>query len=85
MVCCKWIFKKNDALPGEQKVKFKARLVAQGRTQVERVDYTKIFSPVVKHTSIRLLLALVAQFNLELEQFDVKTTLLHGHLEEKSS
>ena len=44
--------------------------------------YSKIFSLVVKQTSIRLLLLVVAQENLELEQLDVKTTFLHGCLNE---
>ena len=42
-----------------------------------------MFSPVVKHSSIRVLLALVAQLNLELVQLDVKTAFLHGKLEEE--
>ena len=42
-----------------------------------------MFSPVVKHTSICILLALVAEFELELTQLDVKTTFLHGDLEEE--
>ena len=46
-------------------------------------DYNEIFSPVVKHISIRLLLAIVAQGDLELEQFDVKTVILHGELEKR--
>ena len=41
----------------------------------------RFFSHVVKHTSIRL--AIVVQFDLELEQMDIKTTFLHGELEEK--
>ena len=61
--------------------KFKARLVVKGFTQVG-VDYTEIFSLVVKYTTIRIIFALVAQFNWELEQMDVKTTFLHGELEE---
>lgn len=43
----------------------------------------KFFSQVVKHLYIRILLALVAQFGLILEQLDVKTTFLHGELEEE--
>ena len=42
----------------------------------------EIFSSVVKHTSIRMLLARVAQFDLELEQIDVKKEFLHGELKE---
>ena len=41
------------------------------------------FSPVVKHTSIRLLLAIMAQGDLKLEQPDVKTIILHDELEER--
>ena len=46
-------------------------------------DYNDVFSLVVKHFSIHFLLALVAQFDLELAQLDVKITFLHGDLEEK--
>ena len=42
-----------------------------------------MFSPVVRHTSIQVLLSLAAEYDMELEQMDVKTTFLHGRLEEK--
>ena len=42
-----------------------------------------MFSPVLKLVSIRVVLALVALLDLELEQLDVKTTFLHGDLDEK--
>ena len=52
--------------------------MAKGYAQKEGIDYNEIFLPVVKHSSIRILLALVAQFDLELVQLDVKTAFLHG-------
>ncbi|KAK9209735.1 hypothetical protein WN944_002103 [Citrus x changshan-huyou] len=47
------------------------------------IDYNEVFSPVVKHTSICILLALVAEYELELTQLDVNTAFLHGDLEEE--
>ncbi|RVW25411.1 Retrovirus-related Pol polyprotein from transposon TNT 1-94 [Vitis vinifera] len=78
IVSCEWIFKTKEGILGVEKV----RLVARGFTQREGVDYNEIFSLVVKHSSIRMILALVADRNMELEQLDVKVTFLHGELEE---
>ena len=46
------------------------------------MDYNEIFSHVVQHTSIRVLLTLVATLDKELEHLDIKTTFVHGKLEE---
>ncbi|GKE72701.1 retrovirus-related pol polyprotein from transposon TNT 1-94 [Tanacetum coccineum] len=62
---------------------FKACLVAKLFTQREGVDFSEVFSPVVKHSSIRVLLAMVALHDMELKQLDVKMEFLHGELEEK--
>ena len=59
------------------------RLVAKGFSQKAGIEFHDIFSPVVKLVSIRILLALVALYDLELEQLDVKTAFLHGDLEEE--
>jgi hypothetical protein len=63
--------------------KFKSRLVAKGYFQVEGVYFSEIFSPIVKLTSIRVLMSLAATFDLEIEQMDVKKTFLHGDMEEE--
>ncbi|KAL0321779.1 UNVERIFIED_CONTAM: Retrovirus-related Pol polyprotein from transposon TNT 1-94 [Sesamum calycinum] len=80
IVDCKWIFKIKQE---NNSSRFKARLVAKGFTQTEGVDYTEIFSPVVKYTTVRIILALVAHYDWELKQMDVKTAFLHGDLHEQ--
>ena len=65
------------------KPRYKARLVARGFTHVQGIDFNEVFSPVVRHTSIRVLLAITAHLDLKLEQMDVTTVFLHGDLEEK--
>jgi hypothetical protein len=76
----KWVYRVKEEHDGSKR--YKARLVVKGFQQKEGVDYTDIFSPVVKLTTIRLVLGIVATENLHLEQLDVKTAFLHGDLEE---
>ncbi|KAG8498113.1 hypothetical protein CXB51_007338 [Gossypium anomalum] len=66
-VRCKWVFKKKEGTPGVEEPRYKARLVAKGYSQIPGVDFTDVFSPVVKHSSIRALLGIVAMHDLELE------------------
>ena len=79
---CKWVFRYKYVSDSE-KPKYKAWLVAKGFKQEYGVDYDEIFSPVVKMTTLRLLLRVVATEDIELEQMDVKTRFLHGDLKEE--
>ncbi|KAH9648425.1 retrovirus-related pol polyprotein from transposon TNT 1-94-like protein [Citrus sinensis] len=83
LVGCKWIYKIKEGVSEAEPARYKARLVAKGFTQREGVDFNEVFSPVVKHNSIRILLSITAYNDLELDQMDVKTAFLHGDLSEK--
>ena len=80
-VGCKWVFKtKRDAKGNIER--FKTRLVAKGFTQKKGIDYKDTFSPFSKKDSLRIIMTLVAHFDLELHQMDVKTAFLNGNLDE---
>ena len=81
-VGCKWVFKLKRDSAGNI-VRYKARLVAQGFSQQHGIDYNETFSPVVRHETIRTLLALAAVQDLEVHQLDVKTAFLNGDLSEE--
>lgn len=55
----------------------------KGFTQKKGVDVDEIFAPVVKMTSVRVILGLAATLDLEVEQMDVKIAFLHSNLEEE--
>eukprot|EP00253_Pinus_taeda_P034183 PITA_34183 len=78
----KWVFKKKKNAKGKVE-KYKARLVAKFYSQEPGIDFRHIFSPVTELASIILLLFIVAAFDFEVEQMDVKTTFLHRDLEEE--
>jgi len=82
LIRCKWIFKRKECISLSEEVRYKARLVTKGYSQIPGIDYNNIFSSVVKHSSIRTLFSIVAMHDYELEQLDVKTAFLHGELEE---
>ncbi|KAK8936121.1 hypothetical protein KSP39_PZI013254 [Platanthera zijinensis] len=78
----RWIFRVKQG-DSSTPPRYKARLVVKGFGQRQGVDFDEIFSPVVKMSSIRVVLGLAARLDLEVEQMDVKTAFLHGDLEEE--
>lgn len=60
----------------------KARLVAKGYSQRPGLDFNETFAPVVRLSSVRLLVALAAKYSLKIHQLDVITAFLNGELEE---
>jgi transposase InsO family protein len=78
----RWIYRVKQEEHTSQP-RYKARLVVKGFRQRKGIDFDEIFSPVVKMSSIRVVLSLAASLDLEIEQMDVKTAFLHGDLEEE--
>ncbi|KAK1678922.1 hypothetical protein QYE76_039770 [Lolium multiflorum] len=78
----KWIFKNKQDEFGNI-VRNKARLVAQGFSQVEGIDFGETYAPVARLESIRILLAYASHHNFKLQQMDVKSAFLNGPLHEE--
>ena len=78
---CRWLFTKKYGADGSLS-RYKARLVAQEFTQIAGIDYTDVFAPVIRSTSIRLLLALTVIQQMEIHHMDVETAFLNGNLTE---
>ncbi|GJU97484.1 retrotransposon protein, putative, ty1-copia subclass [Tanacetum coccineum] len=78
----KWIFKKKADMDGAVHT-YKARLVAKGFTQTPGIDYEETFSHVADIRAIRILIAIVAFYDYEIWQMDVKPAFLNGYLNEE--
>lgn len=75
-----WLYKRDA--DGNVK-RYKSRLVAKGFMQREGIDFEEVYAAVSKHTTMKALLATVANQDLELDKLDVKTAFLKGVLEEE--
>ncbi|KAD2805952.1 hypothetical protein E3N88_39329 [Mikania micrantha] len=78
----KWVFR-NKTDENGQIIKNKARLVVQGFSQEEGIDYDETFAPVARLEAIRLLLAYAALHKLKVFQMDVKSAFLYGKIKEE--
>nr|GEV63013.1 putative ribonuclease H-like domain-containing protein [Tanacetum cinerariifolium] len=78
----KWVFRNKKDERGIV-VRNKARLVAQGHTQEERIDYEEVFSPVARIEAIRLFLAYASFMGFMMYQMDVKSVFLYETIEEE--
>jgi len=79
---CRWVFKTKKDSQGNIE-RHKTRLIAKGFTQREGINYAKTFSLVSKKDLFQVIMILVAYFDIELHQMDVKPTFLNGYLEEE--
>jgi hypothetical protein len=78
----KWVFKDKQGEDGEV-VRNRARLVAQGYSQVKCLDFGKIFIPIAHLEVISILLAFTTSKGFKLYQMDVKSDFLNGVIQEK--
>jgi hypothetical protein len=76
---CKWVYKLKLVVNGTID-HYKTHLVAKGYSQKSRVDYFETFSHVMKFDSIKIVLNLVVTCDMEILQFDIKTTFLYGEI-----
>jgi hypothetical protein len=77
----KWVFRNKHSEDGLV-VRNKARLVAQGYTQVEGLDFGETFAPMARLEAIQILLAYACAHNIKLYQMDVKSAFLNGKISE---
>ncbi|GJU17470.1 putative ribonuclease H-like domain-containing protein [Tanacetum coccineum] len=78
----KWVFRNKKDERGIV-IRNKARLVAQGYTQEEGIDYDEVFAPVARIEAIRLFLAYASFKDFMVYQMDVKSAFLYGKIEEE--
>ena len=75
----RWVFAIKEGADGEEH--HKARYVAKGFTQVHGTDYFETFSPTAKMSSVRIIMQVAAEFNLNIHQMDVKTAFLNAPID----
>jgi len=77
----KWVYKKKINKKTGEIERYKARLCAKGFTQREGIDYDEVFAPVFSYSTLRLVLALAAQWDLRVDSFDLQNAFLQQDLD----
>ena len=78
---CKWVFKRKLNADGSIE-RYKARLVIKGFYQKEGIDFNAVFAPVVRASTVRLFLSIVACFDMECHSIDIKNAFIQGTVAE---
>src|SRR5699024_11728597 len=79
-ICDRWIFKIKRV---NGRVRYKARLVALGYAQRPGIDFGETYAPVIRVSTVRILLSIAATLDMEIIQFDVSTAFLNGSISEE--
>lgn len=82
VIGCKWTFKAKKSANGSVE-RYKARLVAKGYAQKYGADFDETYAPVVVHTALQAFLNAAMYKKLNITHLDIKTSFMHGNLEEE--
>jgi hypothetical protein len=77
----RWVFRNKQDQDGIV-IRNKARLVVQGYTQVQGLDFSETYTPIARFEAIRILLAYVCAHNIKLYQMNMKSVFLNGYINE---
>ena len=78
----KWVFKVEDNADGSV-VRYKARIVGKGYSQIEGIDYDETFAPVTRYDSLRLIIPLATHLDLDADPLDIKSAFFNVYLVEE--
>lgn len=79
----KWVYTKKQSFLNQTTLRYKERLISKDFAYKESINYNEVFSLIIKHAFIFILLAFVVEYELELTQLDVKTVFLHEDLKKE--
>ena len=82
MVSSRWLYKVKQGADGNVE-KHKARFVSHGFSQVKGINYNDTFAPVARYSSIKSMLALLAQMGWKIHHMDVKIAFLNGMIKKE--